>query len=45
MSKQQLQDFTEMWAGNLSFAGGNGNNREIQALNGRKIFTKGILTS
>ncbi len=44
MSKEQLKDFTEMWAGNQSFAGGNGNNREIMPLNGRKIYTKGILT-
>ncbi len=45
MSKAQLQEFTVMWQGNSTFAGGNGNNREVIPLNGRKIYSKGILMS
>jgi carbonic anhydrase len=43
MSERQLKNFTDMWAGNKTFANFNGNNRIIQNLNGRKINTKGML--
>jgi hypothetical protein len=45
MSKDQLDEFNEMWSANSLFAGGNGNNRETIPLNGRKIYTKGILAA
>ena len=34
----QLERFTRHWAGNNTYAGGNGNNRLIQPLNRRKVF-------
>jgi len=45
MSADQLEEFNQMWQGNSTFAGGNGNNREVLPLNGRKIYSKGILMS
>ncbi|OMJ77271.1 hypothetical protein SteCoe_23180 [Stentor coeruleus] len=37
MTQDQLDFFTEMWAGNSSFALGKGNNRELQGLGSRKV--------
>ena len=37
----QLGLYTEMWAENLDFAGGNGNNRLVQPLNDRILYFKG----
>lgn len=37
ISEAQLAFFTEFWQGNLTFAGGNGNNRATQPLNGRVL--------
>jgi carbonic anhydrase len=37
ISPENLKVFTDKWAGNLTFAGGNGNNRPIQALNDRIV--------
>ena len=37
INQNQLSLFTSLWAGNSSFAGGNGNNRELQELNRRNI--------
>lgn len=37
ISQQQLNFFTSFWADNNDFAGGNGNNRVTQPLNGRKL--------
>ena len=45
MSQDQLNEFNDMWSGNSEFANGNGNNRETIPLNGRKIYTKGILAA
>ena len=45
MSADQLEEFNQMWQGNSTFAGGKGNNRELMPLNGRKIYSKGILMS
>ena len=42
ISSKQLNEIQHMWSKNATFAGGNGNNREIQALNGRKIYSKGF---
>ena len=42
ISAEQLAVFTSLWADDVSFAGGNGNNREIQALNGRTIWEASI---
>jgi len=41
ISQAQLSQFTERWAGNSSYANGNGNNRLIQALNDRTIYFSG----
>jgi hypothetical protein len=38
ITSDQLQFFTDMWEGNTDFAGGNGNNREIQQVNGRNVI-------
>lgn len=38
ISKHQLDEFTALWARNATYAGGNGNNREIQKLNGRTVY-------
>ena len=38
ISTKQLELFTRKWAGNVSFAGGNGNNRNTKALNSRTIY-------
>lgn len=38
ISEEQLEYFTERWANNTAFAKGNGNNREIQPINSRKIY-------
>ena len=37
ISPENLKVFTEKWAGNLTFAGGNGNNRPIQAFGDRIV--------
>lgn len=37
-SAAQLKVFTDLWASNPSFAGGKGNNRALQNLNGRTIY-------
>lgn len=37
MTSKQLAYFRERWAGNFEFAGGHGNNRAIQPVNGRTI--------
>ena len=37
INQNQLSLFTSLWAGNSSFAGGNGNIRELQELNRRNI--------
>ena len=37
MAPSQLDYFAQIWGENPAFAGGNGNNREIQPLNGRTI--------
>lgn len=42
ISTQQLDEIQHMWSKNATFANGNGNNRESQALNGRKIYAKGF---
>ena len=38
MSDEQLEFFSDMYKNNNSFAGGRGNNRKIQKLNGRKVY-------
>lgn len=38
LSYYQLRMFTDMWAGDDSFAGGKGNNREVQSLNSRTVY-------
>lgn len=38
ISARQLKYFNDMWKDNHDFAEGRGNNREVQPLNGRKIF-------
>ena len=38
ISSQQLEDFTKHFAGDMNFAGGNGNNRAVQELNDRTLF-------
>jgi len=38
MTSEQLELFHKRWAGNEEFAGGNGNNRMVEPLNGRKVF-------
>ena len=38
ISAEQLQLFQREWAHRLEFAGGRGNNREVQAINDRKIY-------
>lgn len=38
MSQDQLDFFSNMYKNNKTFAGGRGNNRKIQSLNGRKVY-------
>ena len=38
MSDEQLEFFSDMYKNNNSFAGGRGNNRKVQKLNGRKVY-------
>jgi carbonic anhydrase len=38
ISKRQLKRFTDLWSGNQEYANGEGNIRDVQPLNGRKIF-------
>jgi carbonic anhydrase len=38
ISKAQLEFFTDEWAGDETFSGGNGNNRLVQARNGRTVY-------
>jgi len=38
MSQAQFDIFNKRWAGNATFARGNGNNRVVQPLNGRTIY-------
>jgi carbonic anhydrase len=38
LSSSQLSFFTKHWAGNVTFAGGRGNARLVQSLNGRDIL-------
>ena len=40
ISTRQIENFQNLWEKNKAFAGGNGNNRVAQPLNGRKIFYK-----
>ena len=42
ISDAQLAYFTDRWAGNSTFANGNGNNRKIQNLNGRTILKHSV---
>ena len=37
ITTEQLKAFTTRWAGNASFAGGKGNNRDVQLINGRTV--------
>jgi len=39
-----LKTFTDKWAGDFSYARGNGNNRVTQPLNGRTIYYSSALT-
>lgn len=41
ISPSQLARFTSQWAGDLTFAGGNGNNRAVQPRNGRDVYQRG----
>jgi len=41
ISDAQLKQYTDRWAGNYNFAQGNGNNREVQPLNTRKLYYSG----
>jgi len=38
ISKAQLEFFTNEWEGDKTFSGGNGNNRLVQARNGRTVY-------
>ena len=38
ISQTQLDFFQDLWAKNPAFANGNGNNRMLQELNGRKVY-------
>jgi carbonic anhydrase len=40
ISTAQVQMFNNMWSANEAFAGGQGNNREVQKANGRTIYKK-----
>ena len=40
LSKDQLSNFTSMWAENPNFANGRGNNRKVQPLNGRTVYLR-----
>jgi len=42
ISKEQLDVFTSLWAGNQSFAEGKGNNREIKEMNNRDVKKGGV---
>ena len=41
---EQLERFTSLWAGNSSWAKGNGNNRSVQSLNERTIAYKDAMS-
>lgn len=41
ISDAQLQKFTQLWADNTAFAAGKGNNREVQPLNDRTLYSAG----
>ena len=43
ISDRQLEEFKLAWEKNPDFANGKGNNRFTVPLNGRKIYTKGVL--
>jgi len=38
ISDNQLQQFTKLWSGKSSYAGGNGNNRVVQSLGSRTLY-------
>jgi hypothetical protein len=38
ISKEQVEAFTKMWAGNPEFSNGQGNFRVTQPLNGRTLY-------
>ena len=38
ISEAQMEEINHPWSSNTAFAGGNGNNRLVQALNGRTIY-------
>lgn len=40
----QLEEFTRYWAGDNAFAGGKGNNREVQAINDRTLYLSTVST-
>jgi len=42
ISDEQLMDLKTYWSKNVEFAGGNGNNREVQPLHDRIIYVKGL---
>lgn len=44
ISPTQLARFTSQWAGDNTFAGGNGNNRAVQPRNGRDVYQRGEVT-
>lgn len=43
ISQSQLETFTNAWAKNPAFAEGNGNNRDVQPLNGRDVYIGNII--
>jgi carbonic anhydrase len=42
ISKEQLDMFTKLWAGDQSFAAGKGNNREVKERNNRSLKKGGV---
>ena len=42
ISPEQLAEFTSLLADDVAFAGGNGNNRIVQGVNGRAIYSSAI---
>lgn len=45
ITEKQLKFFNDLWAKNDSFAGGYGNNRKVQPLNGRKVYLHSVAES
>jgi carbonic anhydrase len=39
LSQRQAEAFNDLWASDVTFAGGRGNNRQIMPLNGRRVYT------